>query len=325
MRINPDADLDTSVVTDLRDSDGGGGGGGPLGGRVAIGGGGVSVVGLIIYFVLSQLGGSGGGGLGDLGSLIVPDSNGSSSTRSGTGPSQAARDAALKKKCSSGAAATPNSDCEAIAFIDSIENYWTGQLARSSTPYKHAETQFFNRPVPTGCGQATSDMGPFYCPGDGFVYIDLTFYQELEQKFGTQGGPFARAYVLAHEYGHHVQDLLGIERKVRTRSGATSDSVKLELQADCYAGAWANHATHTVTASGRPLIEDINQDDVAAALDTASKIGDDYIQKNLGGGTVNQSQFTHGSSAQREKWFSTGYDTGNPAACDTFAAGVRLG
>ncbi len=177
----------------------------------------------------------------------------------------------------------------------------------------------------TGCGQASSDTGPFYCPADKKVYIDLSFYQELEQKFGAKGGLFSRAYVLAHEYGHHVQDITGIERRVRSRNGPTSDSVKLELQADCYAGVWANHATQTTTASGKPLFNKITRDDINAGLDTASRIGDDYIQTNLGGGRVNESQFTHGSSKQREKWLTKGLSTGNPAECDTFAQGVDLG
>lgn len=323
MRINPDADLDTSAVTDLRDSGGGGGGGG-LGGRVAAGGGGVSIVGLLLYFVLSQLGGGSGGDLGELMGGLVAEQGSQPSSQSSQ--DRAAKQEALRRKCGSGAAAAANSDCEAIAIVNSIENYWTGQLARSSTPYKHAETNFFNGPINTGgCGRATPEMGPFYCPADGMAYIDLQFYQELEQKFGARGGAFSRAYVLAHEYGHHVQNLLGTESRVRTRSGPTSDAVRLELQADCYAGAWANHATRTVSRSGRPLIEDVTQDDVDAALDTASRIGDDFIQRELGGGTVNESQFTHGSSEQRRKWFSTGFGTGNPAQCDTFARGVDLG
>ena len=320
MDFNQDAELDTSALRDLGDS-GGGGGGGPLGGRVAIGGGGVSVVGLVIYFLMSQLGGGGG----DLGSLLTPDTGSGSSSSAQSSGDQASRDAALKKRCASAANATPDSDCEAILLINSIENYWTGQLARSGTPYTRSQAQKFTGSVSTGCGEASSDTGPFYCPADKKVYIDLSFYQELEQRFGAKGGPFSRAYVLAHEYGHHVQDILGIERRVRTRSGPTSDSVKLELQADCFAGVWANHATQTTSASGKPLISRITRDDIAAALDTASKIGDDFIQTNLGGGSVNKSQFTHGSSAQREKWLTQGLSTGNPANCDTFAAGVSLG
>jgi uncharacterized protein len=132
--------------------------------------------------------------------------------------------------------------------------------------------------------------------------------------------------VLAHEYGHHVQDLLGTNAKVQQGvTGPTSGSVRLELQADCYAGAWAHHATTVPNASGRPLISNITQDDINRALDAAARIGDDFIQKNLGGGRVNSSQFTHGTSAQREKWFTTGYQTGDPSRCDTFARGVNLG
>lgn len=319
MEFNQDAELDTSQVEDLRGSSGGGGG--PLGGRVAVGGGGVSIVGLIIYFVFSQLGG-GGGGLGDLGGLSgLPEiSSGSSSSQQ-----QGGRADALKQKCQSGKDIAKNSDCEAVALINSIQSYWKDQLARSGSTYRPAPTVFFDNPVSTGCGQATSDIGPFYCPADGKVYIDLSFYQELEQKFGTRGGPFARAYVLAHEYGHHIQSLIGSSNTVKSRSGATSDSVKLELQSDCYAGAWANHATTTTAASGRPLIDRITNDDIAAGVDTAERIGDDYIQKNLGGGTVNQNQFTHGSSAQREKWLRKGLSSGNPTDCNTFAPGVNLG
>jgi predicted metalloprotease len=185
---------------------------------------------------------------------------------------------------------------------------------------------FFNGGVNTGCGGASSDTGPFYCPADKRVYIDLSFYQELEQRFGAQGGNLSRAYVIAHEYGHHVQDLLGTTNRVQAGdSGPTSGSVRLELQADCYAGVWTNHAANVPTSSGQPLIEDINQQDIASVLDTASRIGDDFIQSNLGSGRVNSSQFTHGSSQQREKWFTTGYKTGDPAQCDTFARGVNLG
>lgn len=314
MDFNQEAELDTSQVEDLRGSSGGGG----VGGRVAIGGGGVSIVGLLIYFLLSQLTGS-NVDLGGLGQL--PELGGGSSTSQ----QQGGQAEALKQKCQSGKDIANNLDCEATAVVNSLQNFWKDQLARSSTPYRPATTRFFSGPVNTGCGQATSDVGPFYCPADGKVYIDLSFYQDLEQKFGAAGGPFARSYVLAHEYGHHVQNILGQSDRVRSRSGATSDGVRLELQADCYAGAWANHATQTTTASGQKLINRITQDDIEAALDTAMRIGDDFIQKNLGGGRVNESQFTHGSSAQREKWLRTGLASGNPADCNTFGAGVNLG
>jgi uncharacterized protein len=146
----------------------------------------------------------------------------------------------------------------------------------------------------------------------------LSFYNDIESQFQAAGGAFVDAYVLAHEYGHHVQDLLGTEAKVRTRQGPTSDSVRLELQADCYAGVWAKHATQPGPQGEPPLVSSIDQTDIDNALEVAGHIGDDWIQKNLGNGQINQKAFTHGSGAQRRKWFTTGYSTGNPRACDTF-------
>src|ERR671926_260629 len=152
------------------------------------------------------------------------------------------------------------------------------------------------------------------------VYIDLSFFDTLQQQFGAEGGLFVDAYVIAHEYGHHVQDLLGTNQQVTPGlTGPTSGTVRLELQADCFAGTWANHAETVPDESGQPLIAEITQDDVDRALDAAARIGDDFIQQHLGGGTVDQDTFTHGSSEQRQRWFRTGYETGDPAQCDTFA------
>jgi hypothetical protein len=314
MRFNEGADLDTSNIDDLR---GGGGGGG--GGRVAVGGGGLGIVGLILYFVLSQLGGGGGGGLG------AP--SGLPSGLGGLDSGQQADTSTAASACRSGAQANTQLDCEVVAVVNSLDGYWSDAFAASGQTYTPPRTNFFSGSVDTrGCGGATSDVGPFYCPADSEVYLDLTFFQELESRFGAQGGPFARAYVIAHEYGHHIQNLLGTSSRVQAGdSGPTSGSVRLELQADCYAGVWANHAESVPTASGRPLIEGVTPDDVRAALDTASRIGDDYIQENLGGGRVDEGSFTHGSSEQRERWYTTGYRSGDPAQCDTFARGVDLG
>jgi predicted metalloprotease len=310
MRFDENADLDTSNVEDLR---GGGGGGGGMGGRVAIGGGGVSIVGLIIYFLLSQLGGGGG-------SFALPDAGSFGSQNSVSDSGQ------LAQSCQTGKDANSNLACEAVGVINSLDGFWTDTFARSNRQFQPAHTRFFSGSVDTGCGGATSDTGPFYCPADNYIYIDLSFYQELEQRFGAEGGPFARAYVLAHEYGHHIQALLGTTDRVQAGdTGPTSGSVRLELQADCYAGAWGKHASTVPTRSGKPLILDVNQQDLAAAIDTAGKIGDDYIQSHLAGRRVDQSQFTHGSSAQRTKWYRTGFDTGSPANCDTFARNVNLG
>jgi predicted metalloprotease len=319
VRFNENADLDTSQIDDLRGSGGGGGG---LGGRVAMGGGGLGIVGVIIFFLLSQLGGAGGGvstGGGGFGGLP----GGLSALPAG----QTTDGTQIAQSCRTGAQANTQLDCEVVAVTNSLDDYWSDAFARSGQSYQPPRTNFFTGSVRTqGCGGATSDVGPFYCPADAEVYIDLSFFRELETRFGAQGGSFARAYVLAHEYGHHIQNVLGTNRQVQAGdSGPASGSVRLELQADCYAGVWANHATTTPTENGQPLITDVTQQDVRAALDTAARIGDDFIQENLGGGRVDQSQFTHGSSQQREKWWTTGYDTGDPAQCDTFSRGVDLG
>lgn len=290
MDFNDDAELDTSQVSDQRG----------MGGRIAVGGGGLGILGLVAYFLISQFGGGGGTSSGFGGFDI--------------GPNEQVGSSSIQERCRTGADAERDADCRAIAFVNSIQGYWTTQL----DGYRPAETNFFSGGVQTGCGNATSAVGPFYCPADGEVYIDLGFFQELQQKFGATGGPFVEAYVLAHEYGHHVQNLLGASDQVGQASGATSGSVRLELQADCYAGTWANHATTTPTASGQPLITNVTQDDIAAALDAAARIGDDFIQRELGGGTVDTTQFTHGTSAQRQKWYTTGYETGDPRQCDTF-------
>jgi uncharacterized protein len=300
VEFNDDVSLDTSQVQDLRGS-GGGGGFGP---RIALGGGGLGIVGVIIYFVLSQLGGAGGG---------LPLSTGA------VGNGQQVNNSDLASECKTGKDANTNHDCAIVAIINSVQGYWQDEFARSNLTYKTAPTNFFRGGVRTGCGSATSDTGPFYCPADSEVYIDLSFYEELRTRFGTQGGTFAEAYVLAHEYGHHVQNLLGTSNRVKGGSGPTSDSVRLELQADCYAGVWGKHATTAPSSKGgKPLIRSVTDADINSALDTASKIGDDYIQKNLGNGQVNPSQFTHGTAAQREKWFKTGYSSGAPTACNTF-------
>jgi len=184
---------------------------------------------------------------------------------------------------------------------------------------------FFANQVRTACGAADSGVGPFYCPGDDRVYIDLTFYDVLAQQLGAPG-EFAQPYVLAHEYGHHIQDLTGTEAEMRRQqqrdpSQQNALSVKLELQADCYAGAWAKNATGTDDGSGQKIFTSITDQDIQEGLDTAAKIGDDALQQR-GGGTVNPAEFTHGTSAQRQQWFRTGYEAGDPKTCDTFKQGA---
>jgi hypothetical protein len=301
MRYSEGADLDPSGVQDRR------GGGGIGGGRgLAVGGGGLGLVGVVVLVLFQLLGGGGDGGTGAaLGQL------------SGLGQGETADNRQLEQQCRTGADANESLDCAVVADIESIQDYWSGVLGAD---YRPTDTVFFNSSVQTACGGATSGSGPFYCPGDQQVYIDLSFFDTLQQQFGAQGGLFVNAYVIAHEYGHHVQNLLGINQQVTPgETGPASGTVRLELQADCFAGTWANHAETVPDESGEPLIAEITQDDIDRALDAAARIGDDFIQENLGGGTVDQDAFTHGSSEQRQRWFTTGYETGDPAQCDTFA------
>ncbi|MGY1808183.1 neutral zinc metallopeptidase [Blastococcus sp. SYSU D00669] len=308
MRFNEGADLETSDVSDIRGSGGGRGFGGGRG--IAVGGGGLGLVGLVIVVLLNVLGGGGGstgGGGGGLGGLAG----------FGVSQGQAADNGELEQDCRTGADANRDAQCAAVASINSIQDYWEQTLGGR---YVRTDTVFFTSQVQTQCGGATSGSGPFYCPADQLVYIDLTFFDTLQQQFGAEGGIFVNAYVLAHEYGHHVQNLLGFNQRVNPgETGPTSGTVRLELQADCFAGVWANHAETVPDESGQPLISDITQDDIDRALDAAGRIGDDFIQRELGGGTVNQDAFTHGSSEQRQKWFTTGYETGDPNQCDTFS------
>jgi hypothetical protein len=301
MRFREGGSLDTSGISDRR-----GMGGGLGGGRgIAVGGGGLGLVGVIIVVILQLAGGgsgsSGGSGFGGL---------------AGLGSGEQADNTQLDQRCQEVGDANASEECAVVAEIDSIQDYWGQTLGGR---YTKTDTVFFNGSTQTSCGAADSGTGPFYCPGDRLVYIDLSFFDQLTTQFGAEGGAFVDAYVLAHEYGHHVQDILGTNQQVTPGdTGPTGGSVRLELQADCYAGTWANHATTVPDASGQPLITEITQDDINRALDAASRIGDDFIQKNLGSGRVDQNSFTHGTSAQREKWFTTGYRSGKPEACDTF-------
>ena len=285
MRIRRGARLDPSQVEDRR-----GIGGGPI----AIGGGGLGLAGLVIYLLIAVLGGGNDGTFGDL-------------------DGQTAGQAASSLDCSSG---DPNTrqDCRILGDVNSVQKYWSGWFAAHDKRYEPANTVFFTGSTQTGCGAATTDVGPFYCPVDKHVYIDLDFYQELHDRFGAEGGPFAEAYVIAHEYGHHTQDLLG-DLQPGGSKGAQGRSVRTELQADCYAGVWARHAVAT------GYIVDLTQQDVAAGLDAAAAVGDDRIQSETQG-QVNPETWTHGSSAQRQSWFKRGYQRGEPTGCNTFTGSM---
>ena len=300
MRYREGGDIDLGSIQDRR------GGGGRLGGGrgIAVGGGGLGVVGLLVVVLIQVLGGGGSGSGGGFDGL------------SGLGQGEQADNGQLRQECQDSGAANNSVDCAVAADVDSIQDYWSQTLGGRYTP---TDTVFFSGQVQTSCGAASSGSGPFYCPGDQLVYIDLSFFDQLKSQFGAEGGLFVDAYVLAHEYGHHVQNLLGTNQQVTPgETGPTSGTVRLELQADCYAGTWANHASTVPDDTGAPLIAEINSDDISRALDAASRIGDDFIQRNLGSGRVDQDAFTHGSSEQRQKWFTTGYQTGDPNQCDTF-------
>jgi predicted metalloprotease len=200
-----------------------------------------------------------------------------------------------------------------VSFVfDDVQHTWSEVFAANQQPYRKAKLVLFTDRTGTGCGTSSSAVGPFYCPPDEHVYIDLTFYQELARRFGAPGD-FAQAYVIAHEMGHHVQNLLGIEKRMRQgggpSEGADSGSVKLELQADCFAGIWA-HSTEQ-----RAILE---KGDVEEGLAAASAVGDDRLQKQATG-TIQPETWTHGSAAQRSQWFKRGFASGSMKDCDTFA------
>jgi len=289
MRFRPGARLDPSQVQDRRG----------MGSGVALGGGGLGAAGVIVYLLFVLLGGGGGGTFGGLDGISV-------------GPGAAATGSQLD--CSTGADANERQDCRILGDVNSVQAYWKGWFQAHGRRYSPATTVFFTGSTDTGCGTATTDVGPFYCPVDKHVYIDLGFYDELHDRFGAQGGPFAEAYVIAHEYGHHAQDLLGDLRANETQ-GATGTSVRTELQADCYAGVWARHAVAT------GYIVDLTQQDVNDGLDAAAAVGDDRIQQETQG-QVNPETWTHGSSAERQRWFTRGYQRGEPSGCDTFSGGL---
>jgi predicted metalloprotease len=285
-------------VTDLRGRRGGRGGRGGL----ALGGGGLGL-GTIVVIVLFMLL-SGGGGLGELAPL-----EGEQVGR-GVTPGE------VSQECRTGADANERQDCRIVGVVNSVQTFWNGVFRRSGDEYPYADTVFFTDSVETGCGFASSQVGPFYCPRDEQVYIDLGFFDELQSRFGAGGGPFAQAYVIAHEYGHHVQNQLGVlERIGADREGPESRAVRSELQADCYAGVWAANAVET------GLIEELTRADINEGLDAATAIGDDRIQERTQG-QVNPETWTHGSSEQRRRWFSRGYEDGRPAVCDTFTGSI---
>jgi predicted metalloprotease len=215
--------------------------------------------------------------------------------------------------CQTGQDANERLDCRMVGYVNSIQDYWTDEYASRGQTYQPAVTTLFQGSVNTGCGNATSQVGPFYCPADQNVYIDIGFFDVLSSQYGASAGSLAQGYVVAHEYGHHIQNLQGtLERSQDGSTGPQSSAVRVELQADCFAGVWAGNAVDT------ELLEPLTESEVRDALSAAAAVGDDRIQE-AATGRVNPESWTHGSAAQRQAWFSTGYREGTPDACDTFS------
>jgi predicted metalloprotease len=286
MTFRRDVDLDSGRVRDVR-------GRRVRGGGIALGGG----IGTLILIAAVVLLG------GDLGSIL----GGAGGLQEGPIGSQEI------SECESGVDANARPDCRLVGTLQSLDEYWSGAYSGQGQ-FQIPQAVVFRDGVNTQCGSATSAVGPFYCPLDQTIYLDLGFYDQLESRFGAEGGPFAEMYVAAHEYGHHMQNLLGLLDAGRD-AGAEGGAVRTELMADCFAGVWGAHAEAT------GYLEPLTDEQIAQALDAAAVIGDDRIQEQTQG-QVNPETWTHGSSAQRQEWFRRGLQSGDPNDCDTFDAEI---
>jgi predicted metalloprotease len=281
------------------------------GGSVGAGAGGLGLVGAAVYVVLRLLAAGGNQTAGEI-SRAIDDSQ-----RTGTNPS--AGMGGVEAQHLAGSCRGVDSQNDPAKFVACVETnvqgFWGRELSGEGAGYAPAKLVLFSEATPSGCGTASAATGPFYCPADQRVYLDLDFFRELQQRFHARGGDFAEAYVIAHEYGHRVQDVLGTERQVRSLQRRRPDerlalSVRMELQADCYAGVWG----HSAYAHGK-----VERREIADALDAAAAVGDDRIQKEVRG-RVTPETFTHGSAAARQRWFTVGMQSGDPRRCDTFAS-----
>jgi predicted metalloprotease len=270
----------------------------------AIGGGAVGV-GAIVVFLIAQFTGF------DL-SGIVGGGNGLTTIQQGGESADAA------PECRTGRDANLRVECRMEGAAESLDAYWTSEARSLGISYTSPEFFLFQDSTDTSCGQASAATGPFYCPPDRAVFLDTAFYDDLQSQYGSSGGPLAQMYVVAHEWGHHIQQLQGsFANTDRSGTGASSGSVRVELQADCYAGAWVGDAATTKDANGETFFEPITRTQITDALSAASAVGDDSIQERATG-RVDPDSFTHGSSEQRQRWFLRGYQQG-ATSCDTLS------
>ena len=308
MSFNDDANLDTSQV------ESGSGRRGVPGGGIAIGG-----VGGVILLVLTLLFGGDitGGGTDGTGAPVNPGQD----TALNPGQVEAGGAQADEfSQCKTGADANRDVQCRVIGTVNSVQDFWSDELPRFGQSYREVNTVLYSGATQSACGTASNQVGPFYCPLDKKVYIDATFFAELTSRFGADSGALAQEYVVAHEYGHVIQDQLGLlGRAQEDRQGQTSGAVRIELMADCLGGVWAKHASQTRASNGKTFLKPLTQKDIESALSAASAVGDDRIQEKTQG-RVTPESWTHGSSAQRQKWFSTGYQSGDLNQCDTFTS-----
>lgn len=292
MSFNEGAGLDVSQVVS-------GKGGAMVGGGIG---------GLILMLVIVFLGGNplSGSGMGDTSDIFLGGSQG---------------EAVDLSECQTGADANRSDVCRIVGTVNSVQDYWRDALPTDiNVQYRDAKTVIFSGSTQSACGTASAATGPFYCPPEERVYIDAGFFDQLSTTYGADGGNLAQMYVVAHEYGHHVQQILGILAKAQDgRTGPQSAGVRVELMADCFAGVWAHHAATTQDAQGNTLIKPLTQSDVRSALSAAAAVGDDHIQGEVARGQVKPESWTHGSSDSRQRWFLNGYDSGNLNTCDTFA------
>nr|NLD41307.1 neutral zinc metallopeptidase [Actinomycetales bacterium] len=267
------------------------------------------------------------GGIGGIIALIIFMFTGMDLSGALGGGSTSEAEGISLEHCTTAEAANQYDECRMVATAESLDALWVEALpVQAGVDYVMPSFTVFEGAVNTACGQATSAVGPFYCPADQGVYLDVGFFQQLETQLGAENAPLAQMYIVAHEWGHHIQNQLGYMSQVDTRqTGATSGAVRLELQADCLAGMWVRHASSTIDPeSGQAFLVSPTEDELRSALTAASAVGDDRIQERTQGRAIPET-FSHGTSEQRMRWFATGYNGGTVQSCDTFSvAGNQL-